>query len=130
MAQYPSGISSTPNLILVVFVNIVLPLVLSVLFLARWSTYRKAGYLGIEAFIPFYNLYVRYALIYGSGWRCLYLFVPLYGLYVALKARMDFAKAFGLSRDFGIVAIICLSCFYCVTGFGRNVRYIGTQRDV
>lgn len=53
---------------------------------------RKAGG---GSLIPFYNLYLVFDIVYGKGWKFLWLIVPIVNIYYAIVVPFKMAKVFG-----------------------------------
>ena len=58
------------------------------LFLARWSMYKKMGNKGWTSIIPLYNSFVYYESITGNGWNMFMQLIPIYGPFVYLYKVM------------------------------------------
>lgn len=96
---------------------------LTVVFVARWRVFEKAGYPGWAGLVPFYRDYVMFSLLYGNGFRALLLLIPGYNLYLMLRSRFDLAAAFGQSRAFGYGLLFLPSVFTILLGFHPGITY-------
>ena len=85
---------------------------------ASWVIYKKMGREGWEGIIPFYNLYVLCAELYGNGWKCLFLLIPLYNIYFAIKLYIDWAKEFNKGVGFAIGMLLLPFIFQLILAFG------------
>ena len=91
--------------------------------LGMWQMYKKMGRQGWEAIIPFYNLYVLYDVLYGSGMRFLTLFIPFYNIYVFIRTMIDLANAFNQSSGFAVGLIFLNTIFTCILGYDENIHF-------
>lgn len=92
-----------------------------VMIVAMWKVFTKAGKPGWAAIIPFYNTYTLFDMVYGNGWKFLFLLVPFYNIYVGIKMYIDLASAFGKSGGFAVGLIFLNPIFMCILGFGPAV---------
>ena len=90
-----------------------------------WRIFEKMGREGWEGIIPFYNLYVLFDELYGSGWKMLLLLIPIYNIYVAVKFNIDLSHAFHLHGAYAIGLLFLPVVFYPVLGFGDAVYLDG-----
>lgn len=86
-----------------------------------WRYYQKMGRQGWEGVVPFYNIYVLFEELYGSGWRCLLLLIPFYNIYLIFKLYIDLAHAFNQSTGFGVGLTLLNPIFSLLLGFGSAV---------
>ena len=86
-----------------------------------WKVFTKAGKPGWAAIIPFYNTYTLFDMVYGDGWKFLFLLVPFYSIYISIKLYIDLASAFGKSGGFAVGLIFLNPIFMCILGFGPAV---------
>lgn len=86
-----------------------------------WKVFTKAGKPGWAAIIPFYNTYTLFDMVYGDGWKFLFLLVPFYRIYIRIKLYIDLASAFGKSGGFAVGLIFLNPIFMCILGFGPAV---------
>lgn len=117
------------------FISVVLTVGLTVgLFIvcivSKWKQYEKAERPGWASLIPFYNLYIEFDIVYGSGIRFLLLFIPLFNIYVFIKFCFDKAKAFDQSVAFGFGLLFLGWIFDCILGFSSNIEYLGTIYEI
>ena len=88
---------------------------------AMWKVFTKAGKPGWAAIIPIYNTYTLFDMVYGKGWKFLFLLVPFYNIYVGIKLYIDLAHCFGKSGGFAVGLIFLNPIFMCILGFGSAV---------
>lgn len=86
--------------------------------------YRKMGYDGWEAIVPFYNLYILFQEIMGNGWKFLLLFIPFYNIYLTFVLYINLAHAFGQGTGFGVGLVLLSPVFSCILAFDSNCQYI------
>lgn len=84
---------------------------------ASWVIYKKMGREGWEGIIPFYNLYVLCAELYGNGWKFLFLLIPFYNIYFAIKLYIDWAKEFNKGVGFAIGMLLLPFIFQLILAF-------------
>lgn len=94
-----------------------------VVLVANVFIYRKMGYEGWEAIIPFYNLYILFKEIMGDGWKFLLLFIPIYNIYLTFVLYINLAHAFGQSTGFGVGLVLLSPVFTCILAFDSNCQY-------
>jgi len=63
---------------------------------------KKAGEAGWKALIPLYNIFKAYELVWGSGWKALWLLLPGADVVVHFLTHIKMAHQFGKSTGFGI----------------------------
>ena len=95
-----------------------------VVIVAQWKVFEKAGEPGWASIVPLYNTYTLFKIIYGNGWKFLFLFIPVVNIYFAIKASINLANVFGEGTGFGLGLLFLAPVFYCILGFG-NYEYIG-----
>lgn len=89
-----------------------------------WKIFVKAGKPGWAAIIPFYDSYILFEIIYGSGWKFLLLLIPFYNIYLYFKTFILLAHKFGKSTGFGIGIVFLPFVFLPILGFG-DAEYHG-----
>ena len=93
-----------------------------------WKTYKKMGYEGWECIIPFYNRYVLYKCVWGSGWLFLLELIPLGGIIARMVTWFQLGKRFNKSTGFCIGLLLIPWLFVFILGIEkdktiqRNVR--------
>lgn len=102
---------------------LILPLV------ANWFIYKKAGEPGWAAIVPLYNTYVLFKIIYGNGWKCLWLLVPFVNIYYAFTMYFKLAKVFGQGFGFGLGLFFLNPIFLLILAFG-DFNYLGSLKPV
>lgn len=93
-----------------------------------WKIYTKAGEPGWAALIPFYNLYVQFKIIWGSGILFLLLLIPLANIIIALMMPFKLAKVFGRSAGFGFGLLFLPFIFYPILAFDSS-EYVGVDPE-
>ena len=101
--------------------SIVYLAIIVVMIVAMWKVFTKAGKPGWAAIVPIYNTYTLFDMVYGKGWKFLFLLVPFYNIYVGIKLYIDLAHAFGKSGGFAVGLIFLNPIFMCILGFGSAV---------
>ena len=91
---------------------------------AEWKLFRKAGVPGWGAIIPFYNTYLLYKIVWGSGWWFLTLLIPFGGFVMACVTYYKLAKCFGKGTGFGIATVLIPVVMIPILGFG-SAEYRG-----
>lgn len=120
-SSYETSYSDSP------FLTVVYILVAIVVIAAQWRIFTKAGRPGWACLIPFYNLWVEYDIICGSGAKMFFLLIPLFNIYWEIKTMIKLAHAYGRSTGFGIGLLFLPAIFLCILGFG-GAQYEGPQR--
>lgn len=95
-----------------------------VILVAMWKIFKKAGRPGWAALIPFYNTYTLFDIVYGNGWRMLFMLIPFFNIYIGIKLYIDLAHIYGQSTAFGIGLLFFCPIFLCILGFG-SAQYTG-----
>ena len=95
---------------------------------ASWKVYKKAGRPGWASIIPFYNLYILFDIVYGSGVKFLLLLIPIYNIILYIKTMLKLAKVFGKTSGFGVGLIFLYPIFLMILGFGK-AEYIGFENN-
>ncbi|MBP0972647.1 MAG: hypothetical protein J5851_01935 [Oscillospiraceae bacterium] len=85
---------------------------------AWWFLNVKAGEQGWAAIIPFYNVWVQFRIVYGSGLKCLLLLVPILNIVVYIMFSIRLAKVYGQGIGIGIVCLLFPTVGYCILAFG------------
>lgn len=98
---------------------IILMIFLILYMLGLFKIYKKAGKPGWGIFIPFYNFYLLFDILYKKGWKFLLLFVPFYNIYLLFKIPFRLASMFGRGTLFGFGLLFLPFLFYPILGFGR-----------
>ena len=122
MYDYSSYETNAPSPITFVF-SLVLAIILIA---AEWRIYTKADKPGWAVLIPFYNMWVEYEIICGSGAKMFFLLIPIFNIYWGIKSTIKLAHAFGRSTGFGIGLLFLPAIFTCILGFGR-AEYEGPE---
>lgn len=96
-----------------------------VVIVANVFIYRKMGYEGWEAIIPFYNIYILCRELWGNGWKCLLFLIPFYNIYLLFKFYIDLAHSFNQSTGFGLGLVFLSPIFACILAFSPDIEYCG-----
>ena len=121
----------TDNAITALFVGMGSTLIIAalamyvLLIIAEWKIFTKAGEHGWACLIPFYNMYVLFRVIYGSGWKFLLLLVPILDIVVGIAMWIRLAQAFGKGIGFGILTLFFPNICTLILGFG-SAQYTGS----
>ena len=100
---------------------------LTILWIASlWVLYRKAGVPGWGAIIPFYNMYLMYKIVWGSGWWFLTMLIPIGGVVILYITYFKLAKCFGKGTGYGVGMIFIPLILTAVLAFGGS-RYMGPR---
>ncbi len=103
---YIGGAEAAATFIVVFFIAFfVVSIALSVLFLvAGWRLFSKGNCPGWAIFVPFYNIYCLFRLLFGKGWLFLLLLIPLVNIIVVLIIPFRLGAVFGdgLGSSFGL----------------------------
>ncbi len=89
-----------------------------------WKVFEKAGYPGIGAIIPIYNVYVEVKMAGFSGIYMLLLLIPFVNFIFIIVVVFRIAEKFGKSGLFAIGMIIFAPIFWGILAFDDSV-YIG-----
>lgn len=95
--------------------------------IAMWKLMTKAECPGWAIFIPFYNSYTLFKIVYGNGWKFLLLLIPIANIFFMIKFYFDLAKVFGQKTAFGFGLLFCPYIFIPIIAFSENIRYIGPR---
>lgn len=87
---------------------------------AYWMILKKMGREGWEGIVPFYNTYIICEILYGNGWKFLFILIPFYNIYFLFKYTIDLAKRFNLSAGFGVGLALLPFIFFPILGFGKS----------
>lgn len=108
---------------MLIFVVVTLALI-ALYFTGLWFMFEKAGEKGWKAIVPFYNSYIEYELVWGSGWLFLFMLVPFAGLVFSAITFYKLGRVYGKGRLFCIGVILLPFIFVPIIGFGKS-RYCG-----
>ena len=89
-----------------------------------YKIFEKAGIESWKAFIPFYNYFVLYKLVWGNGFYALLLLVPIANLIVSAITAIKLAKAFGKGTGFAVGIFFIPIVFEGILAFG-DAKYEG-----
>ncbi len=91
---------------------------------ALWKIFEKADEEGWKSIIPFYNVYILFKIVYGSGIRMFLLFIPFVNIYIGIKLYWDLGEVFGKEAGFKLGLIFLSFIFLPILGFG-DAEYEG-----
>lgn len=91
-----------------------------------WFIFKKMGHKGWEGVIPFYNYFLLFKDIYGSGERAFTLLIPFYNIYVYFKLWIDIGTRFHQESWFGIGCAGVAPVFLTMLAFGKQEYLDGT----
>ncbi|MGF3067255.1 DUF5684 domain-containing protein [Facklamia sp. P12945] len=92
-----------------------------------WKLFEKAGEAGWKSLIPIYQLYIQFKIVYGNGWKVLWLLVPLANIYFIIMFCLDLAKVFGKGVGYGLGLLFGFPLFSVILGFDDS-EYLGPKR--
>lgn len=111
---------------LFIFLVFTLVVGLCVLILSSlWKLYKKAGFPGWAAIIPYYNYYTLYKMVWGNGWLFLILFIPCANMIFEFITWFYLAKCFGKQTGFAICCLFFPIVCVPILAFDDNAQYIG-----
>jgi len=102
-------------------------LIVTIYYLGKWKTFKKAGLPGWSAFIPFYNLYQLTVIGRKEGWWVLMLFIPLINIIFSIMIVNGVSKAFGKEEGFTVGLFLLPFIFYPILGFGEDRWIYGPE---
>ena len=85
-----------------------------------WKLYAKAGKPGWAAIIPIYNMVVFFDIVYGKGWKFLFMLIPIFGEIVAIASTIRLAQSFGKGVGFGILNLFFGFVTLPILAFGSS----------
>lgn len=74
--------------------------------LSTWKLYSKAGRKPLEAFIPFYNLFILMKIINRPQWWIILLFIPIINLIVIPVVWVETIRSFGKNSTSDTVLVL------------------------
>lgn len=93
---------------------------------SMWRLYWKAGEAGWGAIVPFYNTYLLYKIVWGSGWWFLTLLMPFGGIVMLFATYIKIARCYGKGTGFGIGILLLPVIFLAILAFGES-KYTGIR---
>ncbi len=91
--------------------------------IAAWRIFSKGGCPGWGIFVPIYNVYCLFRLLFGKGWLFLLLLVPLVNVLVALilpfRLGAVFSDGVGSGFALGLGFLFLPMLFILLVGLGR-----------
>ena len=94
-----------------------------VIAIGNWQMFKKMGREGWESIIPFYNAYVLFQVLYGSGWNFLGLLVPFYNIYLYVKMMLDLGAGFNKSSGFMAGLLFLPPIFMALLGLDNHNQW-------
>ncbi len=88
-------------------------------FISLWKVFAKAGYPGVGAIIPIYNVYILLKMAKYSGWMIFVLMIPLVNIVVILLIYVRIANGFGKETGFGIGLLLLNPIFIPILAFSK-----------
>ena len=105
--------------------TIIITLVLcTVVIVAMWKIFTKAGKPGWHCIIPLLNYYDLFEIAGMNGWMFLLIFVPIANIVIAIMLMLNLAKSFGKSTGFAVGLILLPFIFVLILAFGKD-QYVG-----
>ena len=86
---------------------------------AMWKMFEKAGQAGWKSIIPFYNLYIEFKFVWGSGWWFLLLLIPLVDIVVYFIHQYRLVKVFGGGIGMFILMLFLPTIATLILGLGE-----------
>lgn len=126
-----AGIAGIMAIFLIINILIVLATI-TVIIIANWKIFKKAGEEGWKSIVPVYNIITEFKIVGLNPLLVLiYLaaFIPFIGGIAALVMNIILlvylAKSFGKSGGFAVGLIFLGPIFLCILAFGKS-EYVGT----
>ncbi|MFR7590431.1 MAG: DUF5684 domain-containing protein [Longibaculum sp.] len=85
-----------------------------------WQLFKKAGYPGWYAIIPFYNLYIFCEMVTGSGFLFLFMFIPILNAIMLIYLIYRLARVFGHGLLMTLGLIFLYPLFILVLALGSS----------
>ena len=104
--------------------SILASILYALIVIGMWKLYQKSDEAGWKSLIPIYNLYIIYKIVYGNGWRFLWLFIPIVQIYIDFKWSIDLAKVYGKGTLYGLAIWLFRPIFMIILGFSED-EYLG-----
>lgn len=116
------------TMIIITLLIYIIPMVISFgvmifTYICYWKIYKKAGYQGWEAIVPFYCNYVQSEITIGKGIWFLLLFIPGAGAVIAYIMLFRLGKAFQKSDGFCIGLLLVPLVFLALIAFDKVNTY-------
>lgn len=94
------------------------------LVIANRRIFSKAGEAGWKSIVPIYASYILFKIMYGNGWKFLFLLVPILDVIIMILQPFRLSKAFGKGGGFGLGMLFFPNIFTLILGFG-SAEYSG-----
>lgn len=91
--------------------------------ICRYKVYKKAGYEGWEAIIPFYNNYILAEMTMGNGMWFLLMLVPCVGNVIFFIMFYRLGMAFRKDVGFNIGLMLVPIVFLAILAFSKENTY-------
>lgn len=112
------SISENPAvLIFAVLFNLVF---ITIMIVAQWKMFEKAGEPGWAAIVPIYNAVILLKIAGKPGWWIILMFVPFANIVVVILMDIGLARNFGRSDGFAVGLIFFPYIFLMILGFGDS----------
>lgn len=92
---------------------------------AWWCIFKKAGYKGWYAIVPFLNVYIFCEMTLGSGWLILFMLVPVLNAFLLIYILFRLSIVFQHGILFTIGLIVFYPIFILILAFGSS-KYHGS----
>ncbi|MFB9842235.1 DUF5684 domain-containing protein [Mucilaginibacter ginsenosidivorans] len=99
-------------------------IVATVMIIAQWKIYTKAGKPGWAAIVPIYNIIVLLEIVGKPTWWILLFLVPCVNIVFLVWTTNLLSKSFGQSEGFTVGLLLLGVIFYPILAFG-NYQYLG-----
>ena len=93
--------------------------------IGMWRLFKKAGYNGWEAIVPFYNTYVLCDLVFGNGLYFLISFIPYVNVVFVYVLYFKLASVFNKDIGYGLGLIFLTPIFIIMLAYDGNAYYSG-----
>lgn len=112
-------------IVLVLVGVVVLVALITLIVVAQWKIYKKAGYPGWAAIVPFYNSVIQLRMTNLPLWWVVLLFVPIVNIVFFVLLTRRLAGVFSKGPWFTVGLIFLPFIFYPILGFGRALYHNG-----
>lgn len=108
--------------------SLIIVAVLVTTVIGNWYIFKKAGYQGWEALIPYYNSWILAELSMGKGVYMLFSFVPMVGAAFSIYWSYKICLAFGKDIGFTMGYIFLNPVFHLILAFDKS-QYVGATKN-
>lgn len=106
----------------------IIGIIMIVSVISNWFLFKKAGYDGWKALIPYYNSWILSELSLGNGVYMLITFVPVIGLVFSYYWLYKICVSFGKDIGFTIGYMFLHPVFALILAFDKS-QYIGPTKN-